>query len=56
MASNVNELQFALDKIAELAKNEHIGASDRRRTLVMISNVCANAMKGTLSEMYNIPK
>lgn len=55
MPSKVTELQFALDKIVKMAKEEHIGASDRRRTLTSITNICARAVQGTLSEVYDIP-
>lgn len=56
MATDVNQLAFGLDRIAKLASSAHSGASDRRRTLVSISNICVRAMQGTLDEVYDIPK
>jgi len=44
MASSVDHLQHQLDRIANLAKQEFYGATDRRRTLLQIREIAANAI------------
>ena len=55
MASRVDDLQFALEKIAKYAQDNHFGASDRRRTLGSIKTVCELALTGQLGTVFHGP-